>query len=473
MAMLASATPALADKPRLPMAPVPWQAPVLWHESFDTPYYAGDRGSSSILTASGELVASWSGYALRRGGVLVPPFLIEGVEAGGQTRLVPGDGALLLWFSPEWSSASLPGGSGPACSARLVELAAVGGGAAQVLWSLQINPDGSTIRLLSSSDAGPVQLLGTGVAWLSGEPHLLGLSYGTNGTALFVDGQLVATGGSTPGVPASVVVAAIGSSLSGTEPAGGLIDEVSSCGGPLAEGKVNLQWQVQARRAQRGPVTAEEEQETAALRAARFASLQAAASMALLPEGDGPLAFGESNPCPTNGPVYLTNLWCGYDTSTGWTMTFDVAGGTNGIPHDIFRVPALGEGSSTNWPWVWPGRTYSCNTCVLTNQPGSAAFYMLGDASIDPDGDGLGTAYERLISHTDPGVYSNPDTDGDGISDLWEIQLGTSPQVNEAGQASGRLVYEYDAAGWLRGLSGAARATFEADAEGNLIEATH
>ncbi len=44
--------------------------------------------------------------------------------------------------------------------------------------------------------------------------------------------------------------------------------------------------------------------------------------------------------------------------------------------------------------------------------------------SADTDGDGLSDAYEALVSHTDP---LKADTDGDGQSDATEIALGTDP----------------------------------------------
>jgi hypothetical protein len=61
------------------------------------------------------------------------------------------------------------------------------------------------------------------------------------------------------------------------------------------------------------------------------------------------------------------------------------------------------------------------------------AFYVLGDGTIDPDGDGLSTAYERLISHSDPLVFDTLDTDGDGMPDAWEVAHASDPQVANAG----------------------------------------
>jgi hypothetical protein len=53
-----------------------------------------------------------------------------------------------------------------------------------------------------------------------------------------------------------------------------------------------------------------------------------------------------------------------------------------------------------------------------------ARFYLVGDAGLDTDADGLPDARETLIHQTNPLV---PDTDSDGIPDGVEITRGTDP----------------------------------------------
>src|SRR5207244_9736185 len=73
--------------------------------------------------------------------------------------------------------------------------------------------------------------------------------------------------------------------------------------------------------------------------------------------------------------------------------------------------------------WAWMGQGQHCMTYMLTNLTNSGAFLILGTPE-DDDGDGLTTAYEWLVSKTNPLLW---DTDGDGKSDGWEVLLGTDP----------------------------------------------
>src|ERR1041385_7037610 len=69
------------------------------------------------------------------------------------------------------------------------------------------------------------------------------------------------------------------------------------------------------------------------------------------------------------------------------------------------------------------GQGYHCRTYMLTNLPTFGAFLILGTPE-DDDLDGLTSAYEQLVSKTNPLLW---DTDGDGRGDGWEVLLGTDP----------------------------------------------
>jgi hypothetical protein len=131
------------------------------------------------------------------------------------------------------------------------------------------------------------------------------------------------------------------------------------------------------------------------------------------------LRAGGTSECFTNSPLYITNAAAAFVTNQGWTVQFDVQG-TNG-PADIFTTTNLFDHNSLNSQWTWLERGPACSTYQYTNQSASQSYYVLGTLR-DSDADSLTDAYETLVSRTDPLVWTNPDGDGDGMRDGWELQ---------------------------------------------------
>ena len=147
-----------------------------------------------------------------------------------------------------------------------------------------------------------------------------------------------------------------------------------------------------------GPITPEEEAAQAQMRAERRAARQLAGQNT--PMGlDGPET--DSVPCGTNDiyTVWITNVVSANVQGQGWTVSFTIAGGTNGAIYDVFRTAALNS-PITNARWVWLTNGHACDQITLTNQPIGEGFYILG-TPLDSDNGGLTDAYERLITHAD------------------------------------------------------------------------
>jgi hypothetical protein len=232
---------------------------------------------------------------------------------------------------------------------------------------------------------------------------------------------------------------------------------------PPTEFAVKAYYGYASGQAARGPITAEEEQ----ARLEASTKLRAEREAALASEGGGGqmmLLVGGTSECFTNVPVYITNVVSILDTNLGWTLTFDIQGGTNGFFYDVFTTTNLAGNSITNSPWTWLELGPTCSTYQYTNQPAGGAFYVLG-TPLDSDNDGLTDAFERLVSKTNP---NNADTDGDGLPDGWEYWNGLNPLVDESAQAGSRFNYTYDAVGWLRSVGGVRSESVVLDAEGNV-----
>ena len=76
-----------------------------------------------------------------------------------------------------------------------------------------------------------------------------------------------------------------------------------------------------------------------------------------------------------------------------------------------------------NMPGYYPwGNAQATNDYAMVNI-GQAKYVFSFDSSVDTDGDGLSDWYEAELG-TNP---YNPDTDGDGLSDSWEVANGYDP----------------------------------------------
>jgi hypothetical protein len=131
-------------------------------------------------------------------------------------------------------------------------------------------------------------------------------------------------------------------------------------------------------------------------------------------------------------PSYTTNdIWlevAAWTNATAWFTVHPPATNAATGVYDLFMttnlsadVPGL---NLTNWVWLLrtdPGQT----NLVVLDLPLDQAFFLLGTMS-DSDGDGLTDAFELLLSHSDP---ANKFTRGDGIDDLTAYLQGRNPRV--------------------------------------------
>ncbi len=427
-----------------PLAP-PWPSfGTLHHEGFDQPYgFAPNQVIDPAIWAE-----SWSGYALQRSGTSVVPWAVPMVVSNS-FRIEPERGAIRFWYRPDYAS-----GTGSGTVATLLELATSNGKASEVWWSLVVSPDGSELHLICQTENEPQSCLQAAVNWEAGSWHMLTLGFTPTNSVLFVDDQLAAVGEGLATIPqeaAPYTSLTVGSTANGTAPAQGQIEELcvftgrkrtqqllGNIFGLSVDWDIGLYHAALSKTAALGPISAEEIAARAVRAAQRKAEREALGIEAELGGGMQMLLLsGPTATCVTNSPLYITNTVAWFDASTGWTVQFDVQGtnalGTTGGPVEIFAATNLAGSHLTNAPWLFLERGPSCRRYEYTNQSAAMTFYLLGDGTIDPDGDGLSTAYELLIAHSNPLVFDLLDSDGDGLSDAWELAHESNPQEANAG----------------------------------------
>jgi hypothetical protein len=390
---LASCGMSLVASPRAPWPPWPEQTLQRW--DFDEAYWARwPRNSDRAFVVNSELwQESWSGYALNRQGVTVKPAVLP-MATRERWNVAPSDGALRFWFKPDWSSGQF--GNGPGQYARLVELTSESGKSSVVWWSFYVSQDGNTLHVSGEGVDGPADYLKVEIRWLTGEWHLLALSYTEKETRLHVDGQLVAVGVGVPALPimvASSTQLTLGSDATGQNVAGGQFEELCTFDQPFAdvfsEWALNYYYAGVSPQAAKGPVT---EAETAAVKA-EAAAMKAASAMALLsPKGDG--GGGLYSLESIEGLYLLTPVIAG----TNVTLTL-----WNGQTNESYNILFTTDVAATNWQTAAIGSMGQTNfPLVMTNAVG---FYR-AEVGDDFDGDGIKNWVDAQPSNTNVGALT-------------------------------------------------------------------
>ena len=452
--------------PRQPMPPLPEMHLRTWR--FDDALRQYPNGQAPALIPEMDLVESWSGYALRREGNSAIPFVIPEVELTNRVNFTCGTGSIRVWFHSTWGSASVHA-RGPGGYARLVELVGLSGSTSTVWWSLYASPDGNTLHVSGQGPVGPTDFLQAEIQWAADTWHLVTLTYSSASCALFVDGELAGIGDPLP-VPqpltASELALVLGGDAAGSNLAQGQFDEFTTFNRACDPLEVAWYYSRTAGRVALGALSdAEIAQQTRSLNlkvgrsSARSAVFSESSPQMLLLSGSTSL-------CITNPNVWIANMSSSNIAGQGWTVAFDIQGGTNSnnLLYDIFTSTNIAGTNVANAQWTWLERGPTCSTYEYTNQPQSGAFFVLG-MPLDSDGDGLTDAFEYLVSKT---RVNGADTDNDMLTDADEVALGLDPLVDQSAQTGARHNYTYDLLNKIRIVTGVVNMTFTLDKEGNI-----
>jgi len=444
--------------------PIDSSSPWLGSWSFtDTNYWTSDLGYYPLwFTNLGVLASNGPGCSLLIDSTNESQLLFPTWNSDGTTNLnVAGDGSLMFWFYPDWSSVS-EGGDGPGGGwSALIDLGACTDGATNGSWSCGFDGAGNNFYFITQDANGNEgDYIHAPVALAAGTWNLIALTWSGGNTAFYFNGVCVTNGPGVGVLPSLEVLSngfAIGSdAATGLLQMHGAMSRLTTYDDPLDAASVEGEWALNCIFYMGG--------------GGGIPELAQASSMPqVTPTFDaitGPgclLAAGtNSSGCVNNTNVWITNVTAAV-TNGAVNLTFTIAGGTNGLAYDIFATPALAK-PLTDGLWTWMGQGSPCVTYTIPGLTNSDVFLILGTPQ-DSDGDGLTDAYELLVSHTNPYVA---DSGGDGMLDGWKVLWGMNPLINNAAVPSQRDNFIYDGTGRLETLSGVLAEMFNFDAEGNI-----
>jgi hypothetical protein len=384
--------------------------------------------------------------------------------AEGETNMTVNNGAVSLWFQPDWSSKSL-GGTGPGGPyAALLETGLYTEEANVGWWSIYIDQAGSNIYFSAQTNNGTqASYLSSPIAWTNGGYHLIVLNYTPTNSQLYLDGSNMANGPGVTIYPSPSVLSNglwIGSASNGISQCHGAISDVNTYDYTLSSNDIygmyflnSIFYHIVPQNIEHGDP---EPEVTPTFNAVG---------------GPGDLIVLSTNyGCGNSNVVWITNTTATL-TNGAVNITFSIAGGSNGVPYDVFAAPEI-TSPLTNAPWSWLGQGYQCCSYEISDLTNSAVFLLLGTPQ-DSYGNGLTDAYELLVLHQNP---ANGSKSGDGMLDGWKVLWGMNPLINNSAQSSERENYTYDGTGRLEENSGVSfpgagfsPELFGFDNEGNIL----
>jgi hypothetical protein len=399
----------------------------------------------------------------------VPAWLQYNVyESDGTTNLTVDVGSVTFWFAPAWSSINdTNGGFGPQEYGRLLEVGGYTPDSSYGWWSLYVDDGGTNLYFSAQTNdgSGNTYTISTPIDWTTNYFHFVALTYSSTNVSLYLDGQLATNDPSGLSVWLGNDALAngfyLGSDSNGVLQAHGMFDTVKTYNYPLDSNTIQQIYN-------RNYVFYMINPWNIPYMCALNSGPSSPSTNAVTPDvitGAGYLQWDG-----TVTPLYSTNanlVWITNITATaagGGTenVTFTIQGGQASYYYDVFATGAL-QSPLTNAVWFWMGQGNSGNTYTLPITSGNA-FLILGTPQ-DTDGDGLTDAYELLVSHT---ATNNPYSNLDGILDGWDILLGLNPQTSNVTQPGTRANYTYYSSDWLNQVSGVKTGTIGLDNEGNV-----
>ncbi len=398
---------------------------------YDTNTWCSDLGQAALSCTNLNVSLLGDGSAVVLDSTNAAWLQYNVIENDGTTNLTVDQGSVMFWFASSWSSTN-QGGTGPGQWGRLIEVGSYTTNASYGWWSLYVDPEGANIYFSGQTNDGSQAIyLSAPIVFTTNRWHMIALTYGATNSALYLDGALVTNGAALTYWPGPAVLTNgfyIGSDSNGIAQAHGMFDDLSTYNYPLDAGTISATFSASEGNYYLNPENIGNDSSISSISSAPSTPIITPTFNAVTGSGYlSPISTNSVN-CVTSTNIWFTNVFATKATNGTMNLTFTVAGGSSAVVYDVFASSILAPAASTT-KWAWMGQAYHCTTYLLTNLPNTQAFLILG-TPLDSDFDGLTDAYELLVSKTDP---FNPDTDGDGIGDGWEVVWGLNPNNPDTG----------------------------------------
>jgi hypothetical protein len=208
---------------------------------FTTTNWLGQQGQSPVVATNLALRQGWSTNALWLDTNVPARLVYRDLETNVSTNFYPANidfhtGSVIWWFKPDWNSTN-----GPTNAARLIDVASTNSSSTNEWW-VAVGVGGTNLTFNTSSNGvATVQETGT-IGWASNTWHQVVLTYDSNYSSLYVDGNWAATGGGVTNWPGRLAATnqgfAVGSDLSGNSQMRGVLADLETYNYELGIGDI-------------------------------------------------------------------------------------------------------------------------------------------------------------------------------------------------------------------------------------------